>query len=108
MPSKSPEVKDYRFGEKRKNAPESGLVSYSKEKRESKRYEFDPHLDPQLIWAGKKEHTSFEIDTVSLHIHERLSTQAILQSVLRKQEWTQTTLNMFAEPELSLSIGYLS
>src|SRR3989441_12496139 len=22
--------------------------------------DYDPHLDPQLVWAGKKEHTSFE------------------------------------------------
>ena len=23
--------------------------------------DYDPHLDPQLVWAGKKEHTAFEI-----------------------------------------------
>jgi hypothetical protein len=23
--------------------------------------DYDPHLDPQLIWAGKKEHASFEV-----------------------------------------------
>jgi adenine-specific DNA-methyltransferase len=68
--------------------------------REKKHYEYNPHLDPQLTWAGKKEGTSFDIDTVSVHIHERISTQAILKSALRKQEWIQTTLNMFAEPEL--------
>jgi hypothetical protein len=22
---------------------------------------YDPHLDPQLVWAGKKEHASFEV-----------------------------------------------
>jgi hypothetical protein len=33
--------------------------------------DYDPHLDPQLVWAGKKEHTSFEVPTVSLHVHER-------------------------------------
>ena len=27
----------------------------------TKTYEYDPHLDPQLIWAGKTEHTSFEV-----------------------------------------------
>ena len=44
--------------------------------REKKHYEYNPHLDPQLTWAGKKEGTSFDIDTVSVHIHERISTQA--------------------------------
>lgn len=29
--------------------------------------DYDQHLDPQLVWAGKKEHTSFEVPTVSLH-----------------------------------------
>ena len=32
--------------------------------------DYDPHLDPQLVWAGKKEHASFEVPTVSLHVHE--------------------------------------
>lgn len=27
---------------------------------------------PQLVWAGKAEHTSFEVPTVSLHVHERI------------------------------------
>lgn len=27
---------------------------------------------PSLNWAGKAERTSFEIDTVSLHVHERM------------------------------------
>src|SRR6202521_1033976 len=34
--------------------------------------DYDPHLDPQLVWAGKKEHCSFEVPTVSLHVHERI------------------------------------
>jgi len=36
-----------------------------------KTYAYDPHLDPQLVWAGKTERTSFEVPTVSLHVHER-------------------------------------
>jgi adenine-specific DNA-methyltransferase len=73
-------VQDYRFvDEKRKNIPDAGLASFYKERRERKKYEYDPHLDPQLVWAGKAEHTSFEVDTVALHIHERISTKAILK-----------------------------
>ena len=44
----------------------------------------DPHLDPTLVWSGKKEHASFEVDTVSLHIHEPISTQAIMRAVERQ------------------------
>ena len=32
--------------------------------------DYDAHLDPQLVWAGKKEHASFEVPTVSLHVHD--------------------------------------
>ena len=39
---------------------------------------------PYLQWAGKAERTSFEVDTVSLHVHERIDPMSIL-SVLRKQ-----------------------
>ena len=38
---------------------------------------------PYLNWAGKAERTSFEIDTVSLHVHERVDPSSIL-SVVRK------------------------
>ncbi len=43
--------------------------------------DYDPHLDPQLIWAGKKEHTSFEVSTVSLHVHERIDPRSIVEAV---------------------------
>src|ERR1035441_353726 len=33
--------------------------------------DYDLHLDPQLVWAGKKEHISFEVPTVSLRSEER-------------------------------------
>jgi len=75
-------VQDYRFvDEKRKNIPDAGLATFYKERRERRKYEYDPHLDPQLMWAGKAEHMSFEVDTVALHIHERISTKAILKTV---------------------------
>jgi len=61
-------------------------------------YSYDPHLDPQLVWAGKAEHTSFDVDTVSLHIHERVSTAAILRAVRREE--VQRTL--FSDPQFSL------
>ncbi|MDD2728836.1 site-specific DNA-methyltransferase [Malikia sp.] len=36
---------------------------------------------PYLNWAGKAERTSFEIDTVSLHVHERVDPASILSAV---------------------------
>ena len=91
---------DYRHDEaKRKNNPPAGLVEFDKPPpRKKKDYAYDPHLDPQLQWAGKAEHTSFEVDTVSLHIHERVSTQAILRAV--KRDEAEPQMNLFARPEL--------
>ena len=69
----------------RKNAVPVGLASYDTAKPKPKKYEYDPHLDPQLVWAGKKEHTSFEVPTVSLHIHERIAPEAIIRSIKREE-----------------------
>ncbi|MGC9074447.1 MAG: site-specific DNA-methyltransferase, partial [Candidatus Bipolaricaulaceae bacterium] len=67
---------------KRKNNPPAGIApTYEVRERQTTRYSYDPHL----IWAGKAEHTSFEVDIVSLHIHERISTRAILDAVRRPQ-----------------------
>src|SRR5271157_1674292 len=46
--------------------------------------DYDPHLDPQLVWAGKKEHTSFEVHTVSLHVHERIEPHTIIEAVRKR------------------------
>jgi adenine-specific DNA-methyltransferase len=45
---------------------------------------YDPHLDPQLVWAGKKEHSSFEVPTVSLHVHERIDPHTIIEAVRKR------------------------
>ncbi|GAA0218717.1 site-specific DNA-methyltransferase [Castellaniella daejeonensis] len=36
---------------------------------------------PYLNWAGKAERTNFDIDTVSLHVHERIDPASILAAV---------------------------
>jgi adenine-specific DNA-methyltransferase len=74
--------------EERANIPHVGLVTPSSdpETGEKKKYEYDPHLDPQLIWAGKSEHTSFEVPTVSLHVHERIDPKTIIESVKREKD----------------------
>jgi adenine-specific DNA-methyltransferase len=45
-----------------------------------KTYAYDPHLDPQLVWAGKAERTSFEVPTVSLHVHERIDPRTMFEA----------------------------
>jgi adenine-specific DNA-methyltransferase len=92
-------VGDYRHPEaSRTNIPEAGLATQDRSVPEKVTHSYDPHLDPQLVWAGKAEHESFEVDSVSLHIHERVSTAAVLRAVRRED--VQRTL--FSEPQFSL------
>lgn len=41
---------------------------------------------PYLNWAGKAERTSFEVDTVSLHVHERIDPASILAAVRKEMK----------------------
>lgn len=54
--------------QERLSNPPVGLVKPENDLEGAKTdYQYDPHLDPQLVWAGKAEHTSFEVPTLSLH-----------------------------------------
>jgi adenine-specific DNA-methyltransferase len=58
----------------RANNPHVGIVTAENDPDGGRKvYAYDPHLDPSLQWAGKTEHTSFEVPTVSLHVHERIA-----------------------------------
>ena len=82
---KDENVEAYRHEkETRKNVVPVGLASYDTSKPKPKKYEYDPHLDPQLVWTGKAENTSFEVPTVSLHTHERIAIEAIIRSIRRE------------------------
>jgi adenine-specific DNA-methyltransferase len=90
-------VEDYAHREStRLNNPEVGLARYETSPAPRVPFAYDPRIDPQLEWAGKAERTSFEVDAVSIHVHERLSTQAIMAAV--KKEPPQ--LSMFSDPQL--------
>jgi adenine-specific DNA-methyltransferase len=70
---------------KRVNNPPVGLVTPDTDRDAGKKsYAYDPHLDPALHWAGRAERTSFEIQTVSLHVHERIDPRSIIEAVRRK------------------------
>ena len=84
----------------RLNNPPVGLVNAESEPEEPRKtYAYDPHLDPSLQWAGKAERTSFDVPTVSLHVHERIDACTIIEAV-RKQEAAPeaTQLSLFAAP----------
>jgi adenine-specific DNA-methyltransferase len=82
----------------RANIPHVGLVTPASDPDTGakKKYEYDPHLDPQLQWAGKAEHTSFDVPTVSLHVHERIDPKTIIESV-KKEHDDGGQMSMFSE-----------
>ena len=83
----------------RVNNPPVGLVTDSTDNeygQNKKTYQYDPHLDPQLQWAGKAEHTSFDVPTVSLHVHERIDPKSIIETV-RKEKEEDRQLSLFEE-----------
>lgn len=40
--------------------------------------------EPYLNWSGKAERTSFDVDTVSLHVHERIDPASILSTIRKR------------------------
>ena len=80
--SKLRDIEAYTHDDKqRTNNPPVGMAQHDKAKENVKTYEYDPHLDPTLQWAGKAEGTSFDVPTSSIHIHESIKPHKILRSV---------------------------
>jgi len=95
-------IKQYIHDDKKRvNNPPVGLVSAETDLLNGKTdYKFDPHLDPQLQWAGKAEGTSFKVATVSLHVHERIDPLSIIEAVRKKELTEQKSLfHYFETPE---------
>jgi adenine-specific DNA-methyltransferase len=51
--------------------------------------------EPWLEWSGKREKPWFEVEPVALHLHERISTQAILRVLAREDVQRE----LFADPQ---------
>ena len=109
-------------GKKRTNNPPVGLVTPETDPplpthkvydyiepvpsvKPGKELDYDPHLDPQLVWAGKKEHASFEVPTVSLHVHETIDPRTIVEAVRKRNgNGGPTQPSLFERPEEKLSL----
>ena len=100
--TKKREVRNYTHkGKKRLNNPPVGLVTPDTDQdQEKKTYAYDLHLDPQLAWAGKAEHTSFKVPTASLHVHERIDPRSIIEAVKKRNgNGNGEQLPLFTMPE---------
>ncbi len=58
--------------------------------------------DPYLNWAGKAEKTSFDVDTVSLHVHERIDPASILSAVRKGMKKEKVAKNIVPSQQLGL------
>ena len=80
---------------KRTNNPPAAMAQYDKVAEEMATYSYDPHIDPQLDWAGKREGLSFEVPTSSIHIHESIKPHKIIRSVQRiGEDYHDDQINM--------------
>ena len=87
MPKRKIEQYEHKDKE-RVNNPPVGMVTPTTDPdiQEKKTYEHDPHIDPQLNWTGKKENLSFDVDTVSLHVHERIDSKSIIERMKKETD----------------------
>jgi adenine-specific DNA-methyltransferase len=77
------------------NNPPVGLVTPETDRDAGARpYAYDPHIDPALHWAGKAERSSFNVPTVSLHVHERIDPRSIIEAVRQQngEDYVQDSL----------------
>jgi len=54
---------------------------------------------PFLNWAGKAERLSFDVPTLPLFVHERLSTKAIIETLKSHRRSKETQFGLFADPQ---------
>lgn len=66
------------------NLIDDALASNDPEQMKQALEELKKAQSPYLNWAGKAEHTSFAVDTVSLHVHERVDPASILAAVRKR------------------------
>ena len=97
--NKTRKVEQYAHPDKtRLNNPPAGLVTPKTDPDAGKKktWAYDPHIDPALHWAGKAERTSFEVPTVSLHVHERIDPHTIIEAVReRKGNGADAQISLF-------------
>jgi adenine-specific DNA-methyltransferase len=82
---------------------DDALASEDAERMRDALVELKRLQQPYLNWTGKAEKTSFEVDTVSLHVHERVDPATILANAAKRlkgkdaaAQWRQP--DMFAAP----------
>jgi adenine-specific DNA-methyltransferase len=87
---------------RRTNIPTAELGSFIKEEEGPSRtvsYPRDPSLDPQLVWKGKEEQDShdLEVPAVPIYIQEKISPQAIIENLRTEQRKNDDQPSLFSD-----------
>ena len=89
-------VSHYTHNDKRKNTPPVGLATPGNDKDDDPGcYDYNPRLDPILLWSKKYDADRLCVPTVSLHLHERIDPTTIISKILKKETHTQETISSF-------------
>ena len=102
-------VDSIKHQETRKNIPTEELRGFVAEEEGAPKmvkYPRDPSLDPQLVWKGKDEQDSkdLEVPSVPIYIQEKIHPQALIEDLIRQQkkmknqpETKQASLDLFSD-----------
>lgn len=96
-PTTAAPVKSYKHDGKRVRIPtqeESVKLSARDKQPVKKKYDYDPSLDPQLVWAGKKEQgAELAVPTVPIYVQEKIAPEALIARLkLGAEECSQQML----------------
>ena len=93
---------------KRLNNPAAGIAEMGDDAQSpDTQYQFDPHLQPQLLWNNKRQRDQLNIPVRPLHIHERIDPQAIIRAVRRNGNGTALPFELPEEnPPLERAVQF--
>lgn len=81
---------------------ERGLAASTLEEARAALETLKKAQEPYLNWAGKAERTSFQVPTVSLHVHERIEPRTIIEAVRKRNGEALQQLSFFEQDERPL------
>jgi len=84
--------------------PEAGLIEQPLARAQNAVRKLKALSKPFLNWAGKAERLSFDVPTLPLFIHDRLSTKAILETLKgHKRDKQIDMFSLFGDPQHSIT-----
>ena len=99
-PTNAAPVASYKHENKRVRIPtqeESEKLSPRDKQPIKKKYDYDPSLDPQLVWSGKKEAgEQLAVSTIPIYVQEKIAPEAIIAR-LKAGHTENTQMLLFGE-----------